>query len=345
VNDESATRDRARGALLGLAIGDALGMPTQDLPYDLVRSRYGVLTGFEPGPPDNEISRGMAAGRVTDDTDQAVIVGRLLVAGQGRLDPRDLADELLAWEQRMRAAGSLDLLGPSTRRALDAVAAGASPSESGRHGDTNGAAMRITPLGICCPRYGSAGLVERVAAVCQVTHDTGLAIAGASAVAAAVSAGVAGAGVAEALAAAVEAARLGAAYGGYAAGADVAARIGWAVDLVAGRGVVEALGIVNALVGTSVATQESVPAALALVSLMSPGDPWLVVRAAASLGGDSDTIAAMAGAVCGSLSGAGAFPSEVAEMLVRVNPELDLFSLADDLMALRDNHSGEGDGS
>ena len=72
--------DRAYGALLGLAIGDALGMPTQYTPRSRVQERYGVLTGFEPGPPDNPISRGMAAGRVTDDTDQAVILGELLVA-------------------------------------------------------------------------------------------------------------------------------------------------------------------------------------------------------------------------------------------------------------------------
>src|SRR6266404_1266055 len=79
-------RRRARGALLGLAIGDALGMPTQYLPRELIADRYGILDRFHPAPDDNVISRGMAAGKVTDDTDQAVILGRLLVAGKGRLD-------------------------------------------------------------------------------------------------------------------------------------------------------------------------------------------------------------------------------------------------------------------
>src|SRR5579859_2766340 len=45
--------DRARGALYGLAIGDALGMPTQLLSRAQIASRYGMLTGFEPGPPDH----------------------------------------------------------------------------------------------------------------------------------------------------------------------------------------------------------------------------------------------------------------------------------------------------
>ena len=76
-------RDRAYGALLGLALGDALGMPTQALDPAVVRERYGLLDGFRAGPADNPISAGLPAGRVTDDTDQAVIVAELLVAGGG----------------------------------------------------------------------------------------------------------------------------------------------------------------------------------------------------------------------------------------------------------------------
>ncbi|MFL6098787.1 MAG: ADP-ribosylglycohydrolase family protein [Actinomycetales bacterium] len=334
--------ERARGALVGLAIGDALGMPTEGLPFETVRRRYGVLAGFEPSPPDNPTRSGRAAGRVTDDTDQAVIVGRLLVAGHGRLDPVDLAHELLAWEARMRAEGSLDLLGPSTRGALARLADGVPPEESGREGHTNGAAMRIAPVGICCAvGRETAGpsrlaeLVDRVALVSRATHDTGLAISGASAVAAAVSAGVAGAGVEEAVRVAVEAARIGASYGAFVAGADVGTRAAWAVELVAGRRPADARETIATLVGTSVATQESVPAALALASLMVEDDPWPVVRAAASLGGDSDTIAAMAGAICGAVAGAGAFPEAVREGLAAANPGLGLAELADALVAVR----------
>ncbi|HEX6447485.1 MAG TPA: ADP-ribosylglycohydrolase family protein, partial [Streptosporangiales bacterium] len=57
--------DRALGALYGLAIGDALGMPTQFLSRATVRELYGTVTGFEPGPDGNEISRGTPAARVT----------------------------------------------------------------------------------------------------------------------------------------------------------------------------------------------------------------------------------------------------------------------------------------
>ena len=60
---------RARGALYGLAIGDALGMPAQLLSRGQVTQRWGpLLTGFEPAPPGHPIAAGLPAGAVTDDT-------------------------------------------------------------------------------------------------------------------------------------------------------------------------------------------------------------------------------------------------------------------------------------
>ena len=74
------------------------------------------------------------------------------------------------------------------------------------------------------------------------------------------------------------------------------------------------------LVGTGVATQESVPAALAVASLF-PDDAWAACRHAASLGGDCDTIAAMAGAVVGAHVGVAAVPAPVRARLAAANPD------------------------
>jgi ADP-ribosylglycohydrolase len=324
---------RAPGALYGLAIGDALGMPTQLLSRPEIVARYGpLLTGFEPAPAGHPIAAGHPAGDVTDDTEQAVLLGRLLVAGQGRIDPGELAAALVAWEADMKARGSLDLLGPSTRRALAAVQAGTPPEEAGASGDTNGAAMRVTPIGIAVPLGPLAPLVDAVVQASFVTHGTSLALAGAAAVAAAVSAGISGATVPEATKAAVAAAHLAAERGRWVAGADVAARIDWATQLVAGRPLDEAMDLIYRLVGTGLATQESVPAAFAALAA-APDDPWLTVRFAASLGGDCDTIAAMAGAVAGACHGLAAFPAEAAETIDR--HQLDLPGLAAALLALR----------
>jgi len=183
--------DRARGALYGLAIGDALGMPAQLLSRDQITERWGpLLTGFEPAPPGHPIAAGMAAGAITDDTEQAVLLARLLL--KGPIEPRGLADALVAWERDMAGRGSLDLLGPSTRRAVEAVLAGVPPEDAGAAGDTNGAAMRVAPVGVATPPDDLEALVDEVQRASRVTHNTSLALAGAAAVAAAVSAGIDG---------------------------------------------------------------------------------------------------------------------------------------------------------
>jgi ADP-ribosylglycohydrolase len=326
-------QDRARGALYGLAIGDALGMPTQLLSRQQIVDRWGpLLTGFEAAPDDHPIAAGMPAGAVTDDTEQAVLLGRLLVAGRGRVDPGELATALLGWEREMAARGSLDLLGPSTKRALQAVQDGTPPAEAGRYGDTNGAAMRIAPVGIAAAAGNRSALVDQVQQLSLVTHNTSIALAGAAAVAAAVSAGIDGADVATATTAAIAAARLAAQRGHWTAGADVAARIDWAANLVAGARPARAAEVIYTLVGTSLATQESVPAAFAVLSAV-PGDPWQACLLAASLGGDCDTIAAMVGAIAGACHGLAAFPSPAVETVARNG--LGLMALADSLLELR----------
>jgi ADP-ribosylglycohydrolase len=365
-------KTRARGALYGLAIGDALGMPTQMLSRPEIVSRWGAfLTGFEPAPPGHPIAAGLPAGSVTDDTEQAVLLGRLLVQGNGTIDPRDLAGALVRWEHDMAERGSLDLLGPSTKRAVTAVLEGTPPEEAGASGDTNGAAMRIAPVGIAVPldlpnppttspppntatrphpatpddpclRANLSTLVDLVEVASRVTHDTGIALAGAAAVAAAVSAGVSGAGIEGAMDVAVQAAQIGAGRGHWVAGADVAARIEWAVGLVAGRDQAEAAELIYTLVGTSLATQESVPAAFAVLSAV-PDDPWRACLLAASLGGDCDTIAAMAGAIAGACVGVEAFPPEA--LAVIDAQDLGLTALADDLYALRSRPANRSESS
>ncbi len=68
------TDQRARSALYGLAIGDALGMPTQMLSRRQITERWGAqLHGFEPAPPGHPIATGRPVGCVTDDTEQAVL--------------------------------------------------------------------------------------------------------------------------------------------------------------------------------------------------------------------------------------------------------------------------------
>ena len=130
------------------------------------------------------------------------------------------------------------------------------------------------------------------------------------------SAGVEGHPVAVAVALGIAAARAGVHRGRWVAGADVAARITWTTELAGRSDTSLATDRVVALIGTSLATQESVPAAFAML-LLHPDDPWAACCAAASLGGDTDTIAAMTGAMAGAVHGVGAFPAEAVATVPR----------------------------
>lgn len=328
--------DRALGALYGLALGDALGMPTQIMSRASIKARFGDVTGFEKGPPDNPVAAGLPAGSVTDDTDQALLVGRLLAESAGRIDPTRFATSLLEWEAGMKQKGSLDLLGPSTKSALDAVTRGVPVTETGSSGTTNGAAMRVAPVGVAFSTWSLNDFIDHVAESCQVTHDTTIGIAGAAAVAAAVSAAIDGAGLGAALDAAESAATAGASRGHWVAGADIATRIRWARGVVSQVDVAEAVDLTSDLIGTSVASQESVPAAFAVLELVGD-DPWNACLLAANLGGDCDTIGAMAGAVSGAAAGLSGLPADAVATLRSVN-DLDVESLVERLLALRSAH-------
>ncbi|MEO5921353.1 MAG: ADP-ribosylglycohydrolase family protein [Pseudolysinimonas sp.] len=318
-------RQRALGALQGLAIGDALGMPTQLMSRGDIAETFGIIDGFRDGPADHPIAAGMPAGSITDDTEQALLVAHALIERDGHLDAGDLARRLAEWEDGMRARGSLDLLGPSTRAAVAAVLAGTPPEEAGRYGATNGAAMRVTPVGIAVPPAKSMiRLIDAVHDSARASHDTGVAISAAAAVAAAVSAGISGATWREATDQAVSAAQAAEARGHWVAGASVAARIRLAIEQ-------EHVDEIISLIGTSLASQESVPAAFGFLAI-AQGDGWTATKLAAAAGGDTDTIAAIAGAIAGACGSA--FPDEAIATVIAVN-SLDLEPVVDGLLALR----------
>src|SRR3954470_11670469 len=335
----SSVRDRALGAFYGLAVGDALGMPTQSMSRAAIARAYGPIRGFVDAVAEQPIAPGMPAGSVTDDTEQAVLVARLAIDGGGLIDAHAFAAALREGEADMIRRGSLDLLGPSTRRALDRLDAGAAAEEAGRDGDTQGAAMRITTLGIGTPLgtptpLGGAFPDAGVAAS-RVTHNTGLGIAAAAAVAAAVSSGVDGADLKTSLDEAERAAAEGALRGHWVAGGDIAARIAWARGWVRGLGRAGLADALTRVVGTSVAAQESVGAAFALAEALGD-DPVAALTLAAEIGGDTDTVAAVCGAILGAHHGISGLPAALVDKVRAVN-RLDLAVIVDGLLQVRGN--------
>lgn len=328
--------DRALGAFYGLALGDALGMPTQSLNRETIKQRFGQITDLQDAGPLQPIAANMPKGSITDDTEQAILVGELLVEGKGRIEPAVLAQRLIEWEAEMQAKGSQDLLGPSTKRAIEMILAGDSPEEAGRYGTTNGAAMRITPVGIAADVANPERFIAAVVQACQVTHNTTLGISSAAAVAAVVSAGINGLDLGEALNLGQQIAQQAEAHGHWVAGGRIASRISWARSISVESDPVLLADLLYDVIGTSVASQESVVVSFALAQQVAVGEmtPFDALCMAASLGGDTDTIAAILGAMLGACLGLESWPAGMIETVKTVN-DLELEPLVKGLLALR----------
>lgn len=174
-------------------------MPTQSMSPAAIHEAYGRVGTLRDAIADQPIAPGMPAGSVTDDTEQALIVANLIIEGKGHIDPKEFAKCLLAWEDDMKSRGSFDLLGPSTKLALEQVRRCADIMTTGRTGTTNGAAMRVTPVGIANRPEDTKRLANRIYESCQVTHDTVAGFQSAALIATTVSLGLEGMTVRQAL--------------------------------------------------------------------------------------------------------------------------------------------------
>jgi ADP-ribosyl-[dinitrogen reductase] hydrolase len=131
-------RERALGAFLGLALGDALGAPVEFMTPGEIRSAHGVLKELVGGGWLR-----LGRGDVTDDTEMSLCLARSIGA-RGGLDLADVAEAFAAWLR----AGPVDV-GNTVRRGirrylLDGSLAG--PPQPGDGG--NGAAVRMLPVAL-----------------------------------------------------------------------------------------------------------------------------------------------------------------------------------------------------
>ena len=332
---------RAYGAFAGLALGDALGMPTQAMSPEQIRAVYGRVTGLVDGDASQPYAPGMPAGSVTDDTEQALLIASLLVRGgdssSGRvaLDAGDFSHALLSWEDSMIERGSLDLLGPSTKAALERVRAGDDPLTVGGLGTTNGAAMRVTPIGIAVSTADPEVFADAVWSSCQVTHATRQGFQSAALVAAAVSLALdwpeaSASDMTTLLWKAVSYVDSLPERGAWTPDPAVVAATRRAMQLVANPAS-SSLECLVEQIGTSVASAHAIPMAFALLA-RDPSPRALLD--AANLGGDTDTIGAIAGAILGSVLGVEAFDPAMLTQ-VELTSHLDLPSIALELLALR----------
>ncbi|HWQ46458.1 MAG TPA: ADP-ribosylglycohydrolase family protein [Longilinea sp.] len=323
--------DRVYGCLAGIALGDALGMPTEMLTQEQISSQYGWVDDLVRAPEWHP-HYAMKVGQVTDDTGQALAVVRAYDE-KGCITARSMAHELIVWLESLNDAEKL-CVGPSTQKAIEALQKGADPHTTGRSGTTNGASMRAPIVGLMNPGNIDNIMLE-IVETCLPTHFTHPAISGAAAVACAVGTAVCENSTLEGiLQAAKDGARAGALKGEWMWATGLESRITLAETIVKENlyQPSKACRELYDYVGVDMLVAESVATAFGLV-LLAEGDPMKAVTMAANIGGDTDTIGVIAGAVCGAYMGITAVNTVLLEKIEAVN-HLSLAQVAEGITAL-----------
>jgi ADP-ribosylglycohydrolase len=144
------------GAILGTAIGDAIG-----LPYEGLTQRRGVRLLGEPNRHRFYRGRGL----VSDDTEHTCIVAQALIASGGEVEvfARQLAWRLRWWLMTVPAG-----IGLATLKATLKLWLGFSPNRSGVFSAGNGPAMRSAVIGAAVD--GLETLRSLVTAATRITH-------------------------------------------------------------------------------------------------------------------------------------------------------------------------------
>jgi len=324
LNEEQIYK-KAYGTLLGVAVGDALGMPSSMMSPEAIKETFKEkITSFLPAPEGHVIHFGMKAGEITDDTQQTMILADIFLE-EGKFTKESVAKRLLAWAKKMNGFNNT-MLGPSSIRSLKRIEDGVPIEKAGTLGDTNGAVMRISPAGIVNPGDYDA-VLKNVHEVCIPTHNTNIAIAGAASVACAISAGMAGKRIEEIIEAYFYGAEKGMSLGNQWYGASIIHRTKWALEIAqAGKSEEEFWTDLYNYIGAGVAISEATPTALALF-VYYKGNPMKTIIGATNMGGDCDTIGAIAGSIAGAYAGHDIFPQQIIDKIEEVN-RLNLKSYA-----------------
>ena len=158
-------RNRCVGAILGFAIGDALGMPVEFLSREQIRRYYGKpVSGFIKAHPGHA-SDFLPEGSYTDNTQTMLATAECLIECK-KMEPARHADALLAW-----FLNTVPHRTPSTAnlRACKHLSTGRPWNKSGVFSGGCSAAMRMPPIGLVFNRFPET-LTRAAAENCIITH-------------------------------------------------------------------------------------------------------------------------------------------------------------------------------
>ena len=157
---DAMLQDRALGAYLGFAIGDALGATVEFMTKGEIADRHGVHARMIGGGWLN-----LKPGQITDDTEMTLAVGRAMIA-VGGWDARAVCDEFVGWMRKV----PIDV-GNTCRRGIRRYMADGSVAGPPNEGDAgNGACMRNLPVALAT-LYAPDLFEQWTREQCHITHN------------------------------------------------------------------------------------------------------------------------------------------------------------------------------
>jgi len=314
-----------KSILEALAVGDALGMPTEFMTQTDIDRVYPEINGLlDPGKSYTHFE--LPYGSVTDDTEQNLYLARAYTAA-GEITVENSAEALSRWVVECDAVAK-KYIGPSSMKALNAIKEGVSPMEAGRSGTTNGGIMRTPSLVLCAGRGDEDHLLHCIRMGCIPTHHTSQAISAAAAYGFALRAILDGREIPEILEAAERGARRAYESVDYVAAApDCIARLKKIrEDLEEDASDERIRHLLFHVYGNGLESIDAFTVAMT-VFLAKGKDVFGALKLCASLGGDTDTVGALTGALCAAYAGGHNIPEDILRTVIE-NNHLDLEEVA-----------------
>ena len=300
-------RDKIAGALYGMALGDAMGMPAELWGRERARKFFGgKITEFIDGPKENDVAFNYNKAQFTDDTGQAMVLLDSLKTTDYRPDASDIAKRMLEWAEKENAFEN-NILGPTSKVALANFRDGVDASAITNKALSNGSSMRIAPIGC----------------LSKATHTSDVTIAGAAMIAEGVASAIVNDDFEQVLSDILSVEEAGYEKGCETFSPRLAERVKIGVQIAKEYADDEDAFSkkIYDVIGAGVGIIESVPAAVSIAYYTQ--DPNKCCLMCANLGGDTDTIGAMATAICGAFVGYSKINPEYTELLRVQNPETD----------------------
>jgi ADP-ribosylglycohydrolase len=315
-----------KNILESLAVGDALGMPTEFMSREKIKKEYGIVDHLID-PKYSLIHKDLKYSQITDDTEQNLYLIETYCTDR-KITIQNTVSSLIKWMEQTKAVEH-GYIGPSSSRALKRIKEGESPEIAGMGGTTCGAPMRVIAPVLCLYDQSEEGLKKAIFNCTVPTHNTNLAMEAAMCIGFAIKAAIDGYSYDEIIHRAYEGAVTGRASSDYDyVGASCKNKAEILVEQIKkAKSEDEVLDIIYYLNGTTMEANDISSAVLGIFSF-AKDDVWKSIKLGASVGGDTDTIAAIAGALSCSYAKKHNIPDEILKAVVS-NNNLDLNRYSD----------------